>query len=94
MNEELSENEHNYIFVGKSGAFVPIQPGRGAGLLFRRKDDKDYAVAGTKGYRWLESSMVRELGLEDAVDLSYFEALSKKARQAIEEFGSFTEFIG
>ena len=61
MNEDLEEGQENLIFVGRVGLFCPILDGKGGGQLFRVKDDKKYAITGTKGYRWLESEMVKTL---------------------------------
>jgi hypothetical protein len=35
MNENLGEDEHNYVFVGRVGRFCPIIAGKGGGLLMR-----------------------------------------------------------
>jgi energy-coupling factor transporter ATP-binding protein EcfA2 len=91
MNEELGD-EHDYVYVGKAGLFVPILPGRGGGLLFREKDGKYYAVSGTKGYRWLQAITVKDLGKEDDIDYSYYRGLVDSAVAHIEEFVSFDEF--
>lgn len=48
--------------VGKTGSFVPVTKKAGGGALVRVKDDKSYAVTGTKGYLWLESEMIKVLG--------------------------------
>lgn len=92
MNEDLPEGEHNYIFVGKVGLFCPIKPGCGGGELFREKDGKYYAIAGTKGWRWLESEMVEEFGKQDDVDISYYRHLVDEAVEAISKFGDFEWF--
>ena len=86
MNEDLPEGEHNYIFVGKVGSFCPIKPGHGGGLLMRIKEDKYYAASGTKGYRWLEAEVIRDLGKEEAIDKRYHENLVKEAIDTIEQF--------
>ena len=61
---ERIEAGHNYIFVGKVGLFCPIKPGCGGGTLVCKRDDKYSAVTGTKGYRWLESEIVKQNGKE------------------------------
>ena len=94
MNENLKEDEHAYKFVGRAGQFCPIKPGRGGGTLYRYKDGKYYAVGGTKGYRWLESEVVRALARGDDIDLRYFDALDDEARVAIETYGDFEWFTG
>ena len=97
-NEDLAEGEHNYIFVGRVGQFCPIKPGCGGALLVREAGAKDNgetkydSVTGAKDYRWLESEMVYNLHLEDAVDRSYFDKMATKAIEAISEYGDFEQF--
>lgn len=93
MNEKLPEGEDNYIFVGRVGQFCPILEGRGGGELMVNRDEKYNAVAGTKGYRWLESENVRLMSLEDDVNLEYFNNLVNEAADAIREYGDFEAFI-
>jgi energy-coupling factor transporter ATP-binding protein EcfA2 len=76
--------------VGRTGSFVPVETG--GGLLWRIKDDKHYAVVGTKGYSWQESEAVKDRDDPD-IDLSYFEALVDAAVKAIEKYGSFNDFV-
>lgn len=92
-NENLGDDEHNYQFVGRVGQFCPIKPGRNGGILYRKADDKYYAVTGTKGYRWLESEMVKELGKEDDIDLSYYDKLVDAAVESISKYGDFEWFV-
>lgn len=97
LNSEI-EKGHNYIFVGKIGRFCPIKPGRGGGLLVREATDKNGnvkydAATGSKGYRWLESEMVREFHREDDIDRSYYDALATAAIETISEFGDFEHFV-
>jgi energy-coupling factor transporter ATP-binding protein EcfA2 len=75
--------------LGKTGRFVPVL--QGGGVLLRIKDDKKYAVTGTKGYLWIEAEIAQAKGLE--IDVSYFEKLKDDAIKAIEQFGSFEEFV-
>ncbi len=94
--EELSEliaKGHNYIFIGKVGQFCPIKPGCGGGLLMREQNGKYNSATGAKGYRWLESEMVRELGKEDEIDRSYYDKMVDDAVSAISEFGDFEWFV-
>jgi hypothetical protein len=87
---ELREKEsksHNYIFVGRIGQFCPIVPGGEGGVLYRNADNKYYAVAGTKGYRWLESEIVKELNKQDMIDVSYYDALANEAIETINSVG-------
>lgn len=78
-------------FVGKVGSFCPMQKGKGY-LLLREKDGKYYAATGTKGYEWMEAETVKELGLEDCIDISYYEKLADDAIAEINKFGDFKEF--
>lgn len=90
--ERISEG-HSYKFVGKVGQFCPILPGNGAGELVRKGDNGLYsAVTGTSGYRWLESEMVRNLGIEDKIDISYYEQMAANAKADINELGDYEQF--
>lgn len=80
-------------FVGRAGSFCPIQPGKGGGLLVREKEGKFYAAVGTKGYRWLEAEMVKELGKEKDIDLRYFQSLVDDAVANIAKFGDVEWFM-
>lgn len=92
LGPKISEG-HDLHFIGKVGQFCPIKPGCGGGILLREKDGKYYAVGGTKGYRWLESEMVRELGREDDIDRSYYNRLVDEAIEAISKYGDFEQFV-
>ena len=94
MNERLNENDHNYIFVGRVGQFCPIKSGCGGGELYRYNDGKYYAATGTKGFRWLESEMVKSLGKESDIDRSYYDILADEAIDTIKQFGDYEWFIG
>jgi len=93
MNEDLGEDEHNYIFVGKIGRFCPIKPGCGGGILYREKEGKYYAATGTKGYRWLESEMVWELNKLDDIDEKHFIEMADTAKDTIQKYGDFEWFV-
>src|SRR5690606_27587784 len=80
-------------FVGKVGQFVPIKEGHGGALLMREKEGKLYAATGTKGYFWLEANMVKELGKEDDIDMSYFENLVQEAKDTLAKFGDVEWFL-
>lgn len=90
--EEI-EKGHNYIFVGRVGQFCPIKPGCHGGVLYRMNEGKYYAAAGTNGYRWLESEMVRTLGREDDIDRSYYNKLINDAADNISFFGDLEWFV-
>lgn len=90
--EKIKEG-HDYHFVGKVGQFCPIKPGCGGAVLYRMQDNKYDAAAGTKGYRWMESAMVKTLGKEDDIDKSYYIKLVDDAVEAISQYGDFEWFI-
>ena len=92
MNEQDPET-HNYIFVGRAGRFTPVVSGTGGGLLMREKDGVFHSAGGAKGFRWMESEMVQELGLEEQVDRSYYDKLVDAAVDNISKFGDFEWFI-
>lgn len=92
-NERLRPGEHDYEFVGRAGSFCPMVDGVDAGLLMREKGGKYYAAAGTKGYRWLESEVVHILGLEDKIDVSYYQRLAEEAIDKISQYGDFEWFV-
>ena len=87
------EESHNYVFIGKVGQFCPIKQGCNGGLLMREKDGKYYAAGGSKGYRWLEAEMVKELGKEADVDRSYYENMVNDAICDISQYGDFEWFV-
>lgn len=89
---KIIETGHDYKFVGKVGNFCPIVPGKGGGLLVREKDGKYYAATGSKGYRWLESEMVRG-GNEEYIDRSYYNELVDAAIETISQYGDFEWFV-
>lgn len=90
---------HSYHFVGKVGQFCPIKPGCGGGVLLRETEnkktkEKGYAAAtGSKGFRWLESEMVKELGKEADIDRTYYNILVDEAVKSLSSYGDFERFI-
>ena len=99
-DEELAakiDEGHNRVFVGGVGNFCPIKPGCGGADLVKEMKDKDGnakydSVTGAKGYRWLESEMVRKLGKEADIDRSYYNKLVDAAIETISQFGNFEYF--
>lgn len=83
----------NMQFVGKGGLFCPIKEGHGGALLMREKDGKYDAVAGTKGFHWLEADYVEQLGKEKDIDLQYFDNLVDEAVATISQYGDFESLI-
>ena len=97
LNETLAD-DHDYQFVGKVGSFCPIKPGCGGGELLREGTDRDgnvkfAAATGSKGYRWLESEMVKNAGKEADIDRSYYDKLVDAAIDAIGKYGDFYWFV-
>ena len=97
IDEKIAEG-HNYIFIGRVGSFCPVLSGAGGGWLCREAVDnktgkKKYVSAtGAKGYRWMESEMVRELGKRDSIDISYYRRLVDEAIETISQYGDFEWF--
>lgn len=91
--EEQIAKGHNYVFVGRAGAFCPMLPGSGGGILYRFADGKYFAVTGTKGYRWMESEVVKLNGLEDKIDKGYFKNLVDEAVYEIEKYVPFGQLV-
>ena len=91
LNEKIEEG-HDYHFIGRVGQFCPIKPGCGGAVLYRKQGDSYNAATGSKGYRWLESAMVKELGKENDIDRSYYNKLVDEAVEAISKYGDFEMF--
>jgi hypothetical protein len=80
------------VFVGRTGRFVPVTEASGGALLWRVKDDKRYAVSGTKGYFWLEADVAKAMSSQVEVDMTYFDNLVEEAKKTIGKFGDFETF--
>lgn len=100
FNEDLSEEEHQYQFVGKVGSFCPMKDGIGGGILLREgKDGKFGAVVGTKkpggkeAWRWMEAETVKMLHLEDSIDRDYYRKMVDDAVRDISKYGDFEQFV-
>lgn len=89
----MYKSEEDKHFVGKIGQFVPIKEGCGGAVLLREKEGRFYAAGGTKGYFWLEASMVKELGKEKDIDMSYFESLVFNATEQLKKYGDVEWFL-
>lgn len=94
MNEGTPiEDGHNYQFVGKVGQFCPVINGVGGGILYREQNEKYYAITGTKGFRWLESEVVRSRNdRNDIIDMSYYYRLVDDAVETIGKYGDVEAF--
>ena len=84
---------HDYHFVGRVGQFTPILPGCGGGVLYRINEGKNYAAAGSTGYRWLESEMVKNDGRDDQIDKSFYKKLADDAIEEISKYGDYEWFV-
>ena len=90
--KSIIDTGHDYRFVGKVGNFCPILPGKGGGLLVREKDGKYYSATGSKGFRWLESEMIRGTN-ESYIDKGYYNNLVDEAVDTINQYGDFEMFV-
>lgn len=86
------DSGHNYRFIGKVGNFCPVLPGNGGGLLVREQNGKYYSAIGCKGFRWLESEMVRGNN-ENIIDKTYYNKLVDEAVDTISEHVDFEWFV-
>lgn len=98
FNENLPEGEHDLKFVGKVGAFTPVKPGCNGGVLVREGKGKDGAVkydavTGTKGYRWVNSEYIKELGKDDIIDKKFYKNLVDDAMESIGKYTDPEAFI-
>lgn len=88
------EKGHQYHFVGKVGQFTPVKPGYGGGVLLRESGGKYAAATGSKGYRWMESEMVRSGGCrQEKIDRSFYDHLVDDAKDTISKYGDFEWFV-
>ena len=62
-------------------------------MLLREKDGSYNAVNGTKGYRWLESEVVRNLNKYDDIDRGYFQKLADDAVENISKYCDYESFV-
>ncbi len=97
LDAEIAKG-HEYQFIGKVSNFYPIKPGCNGGELVRQAtgqngEIKYTSATGAKGYRWLESEVVRDLGKEDDIDRSYYDNLVNNAVDAISQYGDFSWFV-
>ena len=81
---------HHMRHLGRTGRFVPVTAD--GGTLYRVNDERYYAVAGTKGYKWIDAEIAKTIP-DLRIDMSYFEKLKDEAVKTIEQFGSFQDFI-
>lgn len=91
-NHEKDEvlDYHTMRHLGRTGRFIPVITE--GGTLYRVKDDRYYAVSGTKGYKWIDAEIAKTMP-DLKIDMSYFEKLKDEAIKTIEQFGSFVDFV-
>ena len=92
---ESDESVDNLHFVGKVGAFIPVVPGAGGGLVLREAKDKEGntkydSVGGTKGYRWSVADVIHD---DSKIDKRYFKALVDDAYEAINQYTDAEAFM-
>lgn len=92
LNEQIARG-HDYHFVGRIGQFTPIKPGYGGGILLRKADGRYSAATGSKGYRWVESEVLRQSRMFDRIDYSYYDRLVDEAVKSIEKYGVDIEWF-
>jgi energy-coupling factor transporter ATP-binding protein EcfA2 len=95
LDKEIREKDaeldyRNMRHLGRTGRFVPVL--EGGGTLYRVKDDRYYAVSGTKGHKWIDAEIAQSIP-DLKIDMSYFEKMKTEAIKTIEGFGSFQDFV-
>ena len=96
----FNENDasvNNLKFVGKVGEFTPVKTGAGGGLCVRENVDKEGnikydAVTGTKGFRWVISNTIENMGI-DIIDTKYYDYMVDDALKVIDKFGDVEAFL-
>lgn len=80
------DDVEKWVHIGRTGVFMPVI--NGGGFLWRYKEEKKYAVVGTKGHRWITRDMgrVRELDQDLIIDQTYFQKLVDDAEAAITKY--------
>ncbi len=86
------ENGEPPHFVGRAGGFVPVKPGTGGARLLREKDGSYNSATGAKAWYWKEAATVKELGLEEEVDMNFYLKLANDAITAISKQGDYEWF--
>lgn len=59
----------------------------------RESGGKYSAATGSKGYRWMESEMVKELSKESDIDYGFYDKLVDDAKDTIGKYGDFEWFV-
>lgn len=93
VQKPMALSDSHMHFIGKSGRFVPVTADSGGGVLYRVKDDKLFAVTGTKNYLWMEASQAKAMGDEVEIDMGYFEDLLTDANRTLRKYGDSEAFL-
>lgn len=89
FNAETDHEKDN--FIGHISEFVPMKTY--GGTLYCYRDGKRSSPSGTKGQLWMEAEAVKDSGLSEDIDISYWRKQADKAIDTINKFGSFDEFV-
>ena len=85
--EPKIEALHHYSFIGKVGKFCPVKEGCKGGYLMRQDNNGKYSfISGTKDWRWKEASTIKELGIENQINMDYFNKLVDDALTDMSKF--------
>lgn len=92
--EPKIEALHHYSFIGKVGKFCPVKEGCNGGYLMRQDNNGKYSfVGGTKDWRWKEASTIKELGIENQINMNYFNKLVDDALTDMSKFEGADWFL-
>ena len=91
VEKPMYEQPSDMHFVGRTGQFVPVIDN--GGVLWRVDGDKRYAVAGTKGYLWVEADIAKNDPERYQLDMTYYYKLVEDAKKQIAKFGDVEEFL-
>jgi len=92
------------VHVGRTGSFTPVLEGGGELVKIKDGQGKPYAVTGTKGYKWLESAMLKEQSKMDlpffdletlggVIDMAFYDELVEDAKANIGKHVSYEELV-
>lgn len=79
-------------FVGKNVNVAAVKDG--CECKSKNADGKMSYVAGTKGYKWIEfEELVSHENWQDELDMTFYDSLTDKAKEVIEEYIPFEAFV-
>lgn len=92
LGDDGVEDVEQMQFVGRVDKFVPVT--EGGRHVWRIKEDRMYAVTGTKDHMWIRAGVARRLYEEGTLklDMTYYDKLTRAAIKAISQFGDFNSF--